>query len=59
MCYGAYDPKYMMRDIEDRMKGVAFTADKLETPQQVPAAGLILALRAVLRRNYRKDQCHG
>jgi hypothetical protein len=32
MCYGGQDAKYMMRDIEERMKGVAFVADKSETP---------------------------
>ena len=59
MCYGSYDPKYMMRDIEDRMKGVAFIADKSETPQQAPEAGLMVLLRVVFRRKYRKDAVHG
>ena len=59
MCYGGYDPKYMMRDIEERMKGVAFTADKSETPLQAPVGGLLVWLRAVFRRNFRKDTVHG
>jgi hypothetical protein len=59
MCYGGYEPKYMMRDIEDRMKGVAFIADKSETPAQAPEAGLLVWLRAVFRRKYRKDTAHG
>jgi hypothetical protein len=59
MCHGGYDPKYMMRDIEDRMKGVAFIADKSETPLQVPEAGLMAWLRVVFRRKYRKDTAHG
>ena len=49
----------MMRDIEERMKGVAFIADKSETPQQAPEAGLMVLLRVVFRRKYRKDAVHG
>ena len=59
MCHGGYDPKYMMRDIEDRMKGVAFIADKSETPLQASEAGLLVWLRAVFRRVYRKETAHG
>lgn len=59
MCYGGYDPKFMMRDTEERMKGVAFIADKSETPLQMPQGGLIVWLRAVFQRKTRKDQCHG
>lgn len=59
MCYGGYDPKYMLRDAEERMKGVAFIADKSETPQQAPVGGLLVWLQAVFRRKYRKDPVHG
>ena len=59
MCYGGYEPKYMLRDAEERMKGVAFTPYKSETPSQAPKAGLMVWLRAVLWRNYRKDVAHG
>ena len=58
MCYGGYDPKYMLRDAEERMKGVAFIADTSETPQHMPKAGLMAWLRAVLSRNHRKDLSH-
>jgi hypothetical protein len=59
MCYGGYDVKFMMRDIEERVKGVAFTADKSETPLQAPVGGLIVWLRAVFRRTTRKDPRYG
>ena len=32
MCYGACDPNYMMRDIEERLNGVAFQSDTSEPP---------------------------
>lgn len=50
MCYGSYDPKYMMRDIEDRMKGVAFAPDKSDTAEHGPSGGLMVLLRAIFRR---------
>ncbi len=48
MCYGGLDTKYMMRDIEERMKGVAFAADKSEEPGQTPFAGLLVRLRGLV-----------
>ena len=59
MCYGGYDPKYMLRDAQDRMKGVAFARDTSQIPQQAPVAGLLVRLWAVFRRNTRKDLTHG
>ncbi len=59
MCYGGYEPKYMLRDAEERMKGVAFIADKSETPLQVHNAGWMVWLRAIFRRISRKDTAHG
>lgn len=59
MCYGGYEPKYMLRDIEDRMKGVAFIADKSETPLQAPLGGLLVWLQGIFRRKYRKEVTHG
>jgi hypothetical protein len=59
MCYGGYEPKYMMRDIEERVKGVAFVQDKSEEPGQMPAAGLSVRLRAFFRRITRKDLVNG
>ena len=34
MCYGGLDAKYILRDIEARVKPVAFAADKSETPHK-------------------------
>jgi hypothetical protein len=59
MCYGGPDPKYMMRDIEERVKGVAFGQDKSETPGQSPVAGLVVWLRVLFRRTQRKDLVNG
>ena len=59
MCYGSLDPKYMMRDMEERMKGVAFTADKSEEPGQLPAGGLAVRLQDLFRRITRKEPVHG
>ena len=49
MCYGGVDPKYMMRDIEARVKGVAFARDKSEVAGKMPAAGLWVRLVALFR----------
>ena len=59
MCYGNLDTKYVLRDIEHRVKGVAFAPDKSEEPGQMPAGGLIAWLRAFFRRNTRKDLVNG
>lgn len=59
MCYGGQDAKYMMRDIEERMKGVAFVADKSEIPGEKSAGGLAVWLRALFGRKPRKDLVHG
>ena len=59
MCYGGLDTKYLLRDIEDRVKGVAFQADKSETPGQMAAVGFIVRLRNFFRRKTRKDLVNG
>ena len=59
MCYGGYDAKYMLRDAEERVKGVAFGRDKLETPGQEPVVGLAVWLRAIFRWEKRKDLVNG
>ena len=59
MCYGGMDPKYMMRDIEERMKGVAFVTDKSEEPGQMPAGGLVVWVRGFFRRMTGKDVVNG
>ena len=50
MCYGGVDPKYLMRDAEARMKGVAFARDVSEEPGQMPTGGLWPRLVAFFRR---------
>ncbi len=59
MCYGGLDTKFVLRDIEERVKGVAFQADKSETPGQMAAAGFIVRLRDFFRRKTRKDLVNG
>ena len=50
MCMGSIDPKYLMRDAEARMKGVAFARDVSEEPGEVPTGGLWVRLVAMFRR---------
>jgi hypothetical protein len=50
MCQGGLDPKYMMRDVEARVKGVAFAQDKSEVAGEMPAPGLLARLVALFRR---------
>jgi hypothetical protein len=59
MCYGGYEPKYMLRDIEERMKGVAFGRDKSEEPGQMAAGGPVVWLRTFFRWVKRKDLVNG
>ena len=59
MCYGSQDPKFMLRDIEDRVKGVAFAAEKTETAGKIPDAGLWARLVEYYRRMKQKDLAHG
>ena len=59
MCYGGLDTKYVLREMEDRMKGVAFQVDKSEEPGQMAAAGCIVRLRDFFRRKTRKDLVNG
>lgn len=49
----------MMRDIEERMKGVAFAADKSEEPGHIPLIGLLVRLRAIFQRERQKDLMNG
>ncbi len=59
MCSDGQDAKYMIRDIKERMKDVAFVADKSETPGEKPASGLVVWLRVWFGRKPRKDLVHG
>ena len=59
MCYGGLDTKYVLRDIEERVKGVAFGLDKSETPGQMTAGGYVVWMRNFFRRKTRKDLVNG
>jgi len=59
MCYGSLDPKYMMRDIQDRVKGVAFGPDKSEEPGESDVVGPKVRLRNLFRWVTRKDLANG
>ena len=50
MCYGGIDPKYLMRETQARLKGVAFARDVSEEPGQVQAGGPWARLVALFRR---------
>lgn len=58
MCYGSQDPKYLMRDIEARVKHLSFEQDT--TKQAAPAAqtGLLARLRDAVSGLLRKDRAH-
>jgi hypothetical protein len=57
MCYGGQDPKYLMRDIEARVKHLSFEQDT--TKQAAPAAqGLLARLRDVVTGLLRKDRAY-
>lgn len=59
MCHGNLDPKYLMRDIEARVKHLSFEQDT--TKQAAPGArqaGLLARLRVALIGLLRKDRAH-
>jgi hypothetical protein len=58
MCYGDLDPKYLMRDIEARVKHLSSEQDR--TKQAAPAAqpGLLARLCAAVTGLLRKDRAH-
>ncbi len=58
MCYGGLDPKYLMRDADERMKGVAFTRDTSEVAGKLPD-GLWARLLSLIRHGKQKDVAHG
>jgi hypothetical protein len=63
MCYGSLDPKYAMREAEDRLKGLSFQAvarpDQTEdNTAPAPAFGLFARVRAAVARLKRKDHAH-
>lgn len=59
MCHANIDPKYAMRDIEARVKGLSLTGQE-ETKQAAlaPLAGMIARLRDAVNGLLRKDRAH-
>lgn len=57
MCYGGLDQKYIMADIEARVKGVAFAPQKTEEPGQ-PKQGTFAFLLALGTGWMRKGLSH-
>ncbi len=58
MCYGNLDPKFMMRDIEARVKHLSFEQDTTKQAAPVPQMGLLVRLRAIVMGLLRKDRAH-
>ncbi len=58
MCYGSLDPKYMMRDIEARVKHLSLEQDKTKQAAPAPHAGLLARIRDVVNGVLRKDRAH-
>ncbi len=58
MCYGNLDPKYMMRDIEARVKHLAYEQDTMKQAAPAPQSGVFARLRLALRGLLRKDRAH-
>ena len=58
MCYGGLDPKYMMRDIEARVKHLSYEQDTTKQAALAPQAGLLARLRDAATGLLRKDRAH-
>lgn len=58
MCYGNLDPKYLMRDIEARVKHLSSEQGGAKQAVPVPQAGLLARLRGTLAWLLRKDRAH-
>ncbi|AZL57981.1 hypothetical protein EI545_03485 [Tabrizicola piscis] len=58
MCYGNLDPKYMMRDIEARVKHLSYEQDTMKQAAPARHAGVFARLRLALRGLLRKDRAH-
>ena len=57
MCYGGLPTKYLVADIEARVKGVAFAGEKKEEPGQ-PKQGVFADLAALVTGWMRKGLSH-
>jgi hypothetical protein len=58
MCYGGQDPKYLMRDIEARVKHLSLAQDTTKQAASAPQAGLLSRLRDAAWGLLRKDRAH-
>lgn len=58
MCYGNLDPKYMVREMDERLKSVAFEAKGKEQAAPKLLFGHCAAARALLARLLRKGPRH-
>jgi hypothetical protein len=58
MCYGNLDPKYMVREMDQRLKSVAFEPKRIEQAEPKPHAGLLAPVRAMLAWILRKGPRH-
>ncbi|HMO09347.1 MAG TPA: hypothetical protein PKD10_17130 [Paracoccaceae bacterium] len=58
MCHGDLDPKYLMRDIEARMKRPLAERDSTKIAAAQAPAGLVARLRDILGWPLRKDRAH-
>ncbi len=58
MCYGGLDPKYMMLDIEARVKHLSYEQDSKKLAAPAPQTGLFARLRVAVSVLLRKDRAH-
>jgi hypothetical protein len=58
MCYGDLDPKYIVRDMEARMKHLSYEQDTTKQAATAPQAGLLARLRVAVNGLLRKDRAH-
>jgi hypothetical protein len=58
MCYGGLDPKYMMRDIEARVKHLSSEQDTTKQAASAPQVGIFARLGGAVLALLRKDRAH-
>ena len=59
MCYGGLDPKYLMRDIEARVKHLSYEQDTTKLAAPAAQSGVFARLRDAVTSLLRKDRAHG
>jgi hypothetical protein len=58
MCHGNLNPKYLVREIEARVKHVSFQQDMTKPAVSAPQAGLRAWLRGAIAALLRKDRAY-